>query len=212
MWSRPGLARAGLDLAGPVSRLFPVGPAPLAARPFRQRVRRGDAAAEPATIFASCLVDRLMPEAGEALNRILLAAGLRVEFPPDQWCCGLICSNAGDFERGGGLFRRLAASLEASEGPIVTPSASCFGAVTIDSADWDGDGHPATAAVRARMRDSTRFVLDLLEARPSLVAPAPKPRLRIAYHDSCQSKRQLGLVAEPRRVLELAGYEVVEVP
>jgi Fe-S oxidoreductase len=62
------------------------------------------------------------------------------------------------------------------------------------------------------MRDSTRFVLELLESRPALVRPAPEPRPRIAYHDSCQSKRQLGLVAEPRRVLELAGYEVVDLP
>ena len=36
--------------------------------------------------------------------------------------------------------------------------------------------------------------------------------LKIAYHDSCQSLRQLGLKREPRRVLELAGYEVVDLP
>ena len=36
--------------------------------------------------------------------------------------------------------------------------------------------------------------------------------LKIAYHDSCQSLRQLGLKSEPRRVLELAGYEVVDLP
>jgi Fe-S oxidoreductase len=36
--------------------------------------------------------------------------------------------------------------------------------------------------------------------------------LKIAYHDSCQSLRQLGLKSEPRRLLELAGYEVVDLP
>src|SRR5256712_14049813 len=36
--------------------------------------------------------------------------------------------------------------------------------------------------------------------------------LKVAYHDSCQSLRQLGLKDEPRRVLELAGYEVVDLP
>src|SRR5213078_4029713 len=36
--------------------------------------------------------------------------------------------------------------------------------------------------------------------------------LKIAYHDSCQSLRQLGLKDEPRRVLELCGYEVVDLP
>ena len=211
LWSRPGLARAGMGLAGPVSRLFPVGPAPLASPPFRDRVRTGGRG-EPATIFASCLVDRLMPEAGEALNRILLAAGHRVEYPRDQWCCGLICANAGDFARGAGLFRRLVETLGASTGPIVTPSASCFGAVTLDSAEWEAAAPDGAAAVRERLRDSTRFVLELLEARPELVRPQEGRRRRVAYHDSCQSLRQLGLSAEPRRLLELAGYEVVDLP
>ena len=161
------------------------------------------------TIFASCLVDRIMPEAGQALNRILRSAGYRVEFPERQWCCGLICSNAGDFESGAHLFGRLVSALEASHGPIVTPSASCYGAATIDSAEW-GAGGGGVEAVRQRLRDSTRFVLELLETRPSLVRAANGLRPRVAYHDSCQTKRQLGLIKEPRRVLELAGYEVVE--
>src|SRR5262249_55979450 len=111
------------------------------------------------------------------------------------------------------LLDRLVAALAGSEGPIVTPSSSCFGAVTIDSLEWDGTAAPGAAgAGRGGMRDSTRFVLDLLEARPPLVRPAPASPVRVAYHDSCQTKRQLGLVAEPRRVLELAGYEVVDLP
>jgi Fe-S oxidoreductase len=203
VWSRPGLAQAGMRLAAPLG----IGPMPLAPRPYRSRARPGGDG-PPVTVFASCLVDRMLPEAGVALERILRAAGHRVEFPRDQWCCGLISGNAGDFAGGARLFERLARTLAASDGPIVTPSASCFGAVTIDSLEW-GAGAPEAAAVRERMRDSTRFVLELLEARPSLVAGAGG---RVAYHDSCQTKRQLGLVAEPRRVLELAGYEVVDLP
>src|SRR5438093_3069924 len=202
-----------MGLAAPLSRLFPVGPAPLAAKPFRSLVETGgDGDRGPATIFASCLVDRMLPEAGTALNRILAAAGYRVEFPRDQWCCGLICANAGDFERGARLSRDLTAALAFSHGPIVTPSASCFGAFTMDAQEW-GERTPESAEVASRMIDSTRFVLRLLEERPDLVLPAPVAgRPRVAYHDSCQTRRQLGLVAEPRRVLELAGYEVVDLP
>jgi Fe-S oxidoreductase len=61
------------------------------------------------------------------------------------------------------------------------------------------------------MRDSTRFALELLEAKPQLV-DAQLAGPKIAYHDSCQSLRQLGLKSEPRRLLELAGYEVVDLP
>jgi iron-sulfur cluster protein len=212
-WVQPRLAQSGMSLASALSRLFPVGPAPLAARPFRSLVETGgEDGGGPATIFASCLVDRLVPEAGVALNRVLRAAGFRVEFPRDQWCCGLICANAGDFEKGARLSSDLAAVLAGSDGPIVTPSASCFGAFTIDAQEW-GERPPQAAQVAARMVDSTRFVLRLLEERPDLVLPAPDSgRPRVAYHDSCQTQRQLGLVAEPRRVLELAGFEVVDLP
>jgi Fe-S oxidoreductase len=61
------------------------------------------------------------------------------------------------------------------------------------------------------MRDSTRFALQLLQSNPRLV-DRDGMSLKIAYHDSCQSLRQLGLKSEPRRLLELAGYEVVDLP
>jgi Fe-S oxidoreductase len=154
------------------------------------------------------MVDRMMPEAAVALRQIADTAGYRVEFPKGQWCCGLIAANAGDFAGGAGLHRQLAQSLGDSKGPIVTPSASCFGAFTIDAQDW---GAPANEPLRSRFRDSTRFALELLTQRPELIEPVGA-RPMVAYHDSCQSLRQLGLKAEPRRLLELAGYEVVEIP
>jgi L-lactate dehydrogenase complex protein LldF len=207
------LVDPALRLAAPFSGLVPGAPAALATKPYRDRVQPtppGDSLGPTATIFASCLVDRILPGEGEALERILKAAGYRVAFPEDQWCCGLICANAGKFELGAKLSRQLHTALEGSLGPIITPSASCFGAFTMDAAEWGVDTE-GREAVASRMRDSTRFVLELLEERPDLVS-RDLPRTRIAYHDSCQSLRQLGLKAEPRRVLELAGYEVVELP
>ncbi len=211
-WAAGALGQASIGLAAPLSHLVPAGPVQLASPPLRRRLLPGGPeAAAPATIFASCLVDRVLPEAGLALNRILRAAGYRVEFPKKQWCCGLICANAGDFVKGSRLDRQLTRALAESEGPIITPSASCYGAFTMDAGEW-GERSPQAEQVAERMRDSTRFVLQLLEERPELVASSPEERLQVAYHDSCQSKRQLGLVEEPRRVLELAGYEVIGLP
>ena len=207
LWKRPQLADAVMRSAAPFTRLVPGTPR-LASTPFRDRVRGGDGGGEPLTIFASCLGDRAWPQAASALERIARAAGYTVGFPKEQWCCGLIAANAGDFATGNKLTTHLAAALRDSKGPIVTPSASCFGAFTIDAADW---GAPPSAEVRERMRDSTRFTLELLESRPNLVDPE-QMSLKIAYHDSCQSLRQLGLKSEPRRLLELAGYEVVDLP
>lgn len=207
-WKHPGLARTALRTG---ATLAPeLSPMPLARKPFRSRVDAGGEGA-PVTIFASCMVDRMTPDAGVALQRILKAAGHRVEFPRGQWCCGLMCANSGDTAGARSLEGHLLHHLARSEGPIVTPSASCFGALTQDAPSW-GDVPEEWEGVTQRLRDSTRFVLDLLTQRPELVRPVEGERPRIAYHDSCQTKRQLGLVAEPRRVLELAGYEVVEMP
>ncbi len=205
VWSRPALAGAALS----AGRVAPVGPVKLAPKTFHQQVRTGGGG-DPLTIFASCLVDRVLPEAGLALERIARAAGYRIEYPSGQWCCGLMPANAGDFEKGVTLNGKLIEALKDAPGPIVTPSASCFGAVTMDAEDW-GQRDPALGGVAGRMRDSTRFALGLLETRPDLVAGGGQ-RPRVAYHDSCQSLRQLGLKSEPRRLLELAGYDVVDLP
>ncbi len=207
MWERPQLADRLMRTAAPFSRLVPGTPR-LARTPYRDRVRPSTVDGEPLTIFASCLADRAWPDAAVALERIATSAGFQVGFPKDQWCCGLIAANAGDFEGAHKLTTSLAQSLQDSKGPIVTPSASCFGAITIDSPDW---GPVPNRSLHGRMRDSTRFVLELLAANPELVEQ-DRMSLKIAYHDSCQSLRQLGLKDEPRRVLELAGYEVVDIP
>jgi iron-sulfur cluster protein len=207
MWQRPQLADRVMRTAAPFSRLVPSAPR-LASTPYRDRFRETAAGGEPMTIFASCMVDRMWPQAGVALECLAAAAGFQVGFPKEQWCCGLVAANAGEFKAGAALSAELTAALRDSKGPIVTPSASCFGAYTIDATDWGAAGDES---VRARFRDSTRFALELLESNPKLVHQ-DHMSLKVAYHDSCQTLRQLGLKSEPRRVLELAGFEVVDLP
>ncbi len=211
VWERPALADSLLRAGAPFRRLIPGAP-PLARVPYRDRADGAVAGqgrgGEPLTIFASCMVDRMLPAAAVALQEIATAAGYEVGFPKGQWCCGLIAANAGDFAGGAELHADLAASLGDSKGLIVTPSASCFGAFTIDAPDW---GSPTNEPLSSRFRDSTRFALDLLTERPAIVRET-ETGLKVAYHDSCQTLRQLGLKTEPRRLLGLAGYEVVDIP
>jgi iron-sulfur cluster protein len=208
-WKHEGIADQVLRAGALVSGLAPAQPR-LARVPFRDTVGASPEGhgQRPLTIFASCMVDRMLPQAAGALRQIADMAGYTVEFPKGQWCCGLIAANAGDFSGGAKLHDALARSLGNSKGPIVTPSASCFGAFTIDAPDW---GAAADEPLRSRFRDSVRFALELLTERPELAGRAAA-RPKVAYHDSCQSLRQLRLKSEPRRLLELAGYEVVDIP
>src|SRR5438876_10752139 len=195
LWKRPLLADALMRTAAPFSGLVP-GTPKLARTPYRDQAREADVDGEPLTIFASCLADRAWPASAVALERVAAAAGFKGGFPKDQWCCGLIAANAGDFKTAHKLTTKLAQSLRDSKGLIVTPSASCFGAFTIDSPDWGG---APDRELQTRFRDSTRFVLELLAGRPELVR-ADQMSLKIAYHDSCQTLRQLGLKSEPRQL------------
>src|SRR5712664_1934839 len=173
LWKRPDMADRVLRAGAPFSGLVPGTPR-LTTVPYRDTVVPSDVDGEPLTIFASCMVDRVQPHAAAALERIGVAAGFDVGFPKGQWCCGLMAANAGDFAGACKLNTSLVASLRDSKGPIVTPSASCFGAFTIDAADWGAD---EAGELAPRFRDSTRFVLELLERRPELVrSAADRPR------------------------------------
>jgi Fe-S oxidoreductase len=67
LWPRPRRAQLTMDVGAPFTPQ-------LASPPLQRRLHR-DGAGEPVTLFASCLVDRVMPEVGEALARIVRAAG-----------------------------------------------------------------------------------------------------------------------------------------
>src|SRR6185295_19356596 len=122
VWKRPELADRLLRAGAPLSRLVPGAPR-LARVPYRDLAPASVAGAKPLTLFASCLVDRMLPAAAVALERIATAAGYNVGFSKAQWCCGLIAANAGDFEGADKMQALLSDSLRNSEGPIVTPSA-----------------------------------------------------------------------------------------
>jgi L-lactate dehydrogenase complex protein LldF len=205
LWAHESAARAALRVGAPFN-------ARLAGRPLRSRLpaQSGDPDAPPVTVFASCTVDRMAPDEGVALARVLERAGFRVLLPKAQWCCGLVAANAGDFERGAALATDLARALVRSEGRIVTPSTSCFAAFTSDVPQW-GPDTAERRAVADRLEHATGFVQSLLQQRPDLVRRDGE-RVRVAYHDSCQSLRALGLHDEPRSVLRACGYEVVDLP
>src|SRR5260370_12290185 len=107
---------------------------------------------------------------GEGLEGRAECAGDSVGLPKGQWWWGVISANAGGCASADKLNTTLSESLRDSEGLIVTPSASCFGAFTIDAPEW---GAQIEAGLRHRLRDSTPFPLHLPAEPPHPPPPAP---------------------------------------
>ncbi len=187
----------------------------VAARPlhFRAREITTTNPADPfarVALFPSCIVDRLLPEAGYAAARVLQAFGAEVRLAYADACCGLPHLNGGDRLRAREMAQRAVERLEAVEAErISSPSASC--AITI-SHDYlrllDGEWRARAERVAARITPFTRLA-DELQRRSG--RRGRRLGVRATYHDACQSANVLGVHDEPRRLLrDVAGIEVVE--
>ncbi len=62
--------------------------------------------------FAGCMTDRLYPEMGEAVIKVLKACGVQVTYPQKQNCCGLPALNSGDRPDGAAMARQTITILE----------------------------------------------------------------------------------------------------
>lgn len=163
--------------------------------------------------FAGCMTDRLYPEMGEAVVRVLRALGCDVFFPPAQSCCGLPAINAGDGRAARSMIKQTIQALENVQADyILSGSTSCvvsilqdFPRLLADEPDW----LRRAETFAARVIDFVHF-LDREAALPD-GALADGPRVPVTIHDSCQSHNCLGLARESRRVLrDVLGYPIVE--
>ena len=75
-------------------------------------------------LFVTCLTDSFYPRVGEAVVRVLRHFGCRVQFPPQQTCCGQPAYNSGFHDQAADVARRMVRVFEPYE-TVVTPSASC---------------------------------------------------------------------------------------
>jgi L-lactate dehydrogenase complex protein LldF len=162
--------------------------------------------------FPGCITDRLFPEMGEAVVRLLQATGAEVVVPPGEGCCGLPAENAGDRQRAADMARRTLERLRAARVDyIVSSSTSCTVCIAQDYQHLlrdDPAARQAAAELAPRVIDLTHF-LDERAPLPRGLLRAPQPR--VTYHDACQSFNCLGLGVQPRRlVCEVAGGEIVE--
>lgn len=167
------------------------------------------AAPSRVALFATCLVETMRPSVGFATLKLLKAAGVEVVVPPGQSCCGQPQYNSGDRKGAKRLAKRVIAEFEPYEA-VVIPSGSCAGMVSVhyphlfeDEPQWARRAE----ALAAKTYELTQFLVDVLGVS---AVPGRHPGA-VAYHDSCSSRREMHVHAQPRALLAAAGAEVRDV-
>lgn len=166
-------------------------------------------------LFPGCMTDRMYPEQGQATIKILSALGATVVNPPNLHCCGLIPFNSGDVADAKTLALRTLSQLESlNVDAIISPSASCVAMMAQDYLHLfrnDPEILRRAESLAAKVMDFTRFLVDIAQLQPGTLG-ADHPR-EVTYHDSCQGLNALGLLAEPRYLIEdVMGDRIVELP
>jgi L-lactate dehydrogenase complex protein LldE len=164
-------------------------------------------------MFATCLVDGLMPGVGQATARLLHKLGQDVEFPLAQTCCGQMHINTGYPQLAVPLVENHVRTFEPYDA-VVVPSASCAAAIRHQHAQVTADAGDTALAERAvavanRTHELSEFVVDVLGVED---VGAYYPH-RVTYHPTCHSLRLLKVGDRPLRLLRnVAGLQLVELP
>lgn len=151
-------------------------------------------------LFVTCLVDLMRPRIGFAAIRALEAAGCDVVVPEGQTCCGQPALNSGDRPHAAALAKQTITALEPYDA-VVVPSGSCAGTIRChypEIFEHDPVWLARAQAVAAKTFEIMAYLDDVCGWRPEGVALDATA----TYHDSCSGLRELGIKAQPRRLLK----------
>ncbi len=154
---------------------------------------------EAVYFFGTCLVDLFYPEAGLAGIELLRREGIRVIYPPGQTCCGQPSYNSGYPDEAREVARRMA-DLFPRDYPIVVPSGSCAAMMRRHYPRLFSED-PLRARIEAlvdRVYELTEFLVHVVKVN---LVDRGGP-VRVTWHASCHALRDMGIDAEPRRLLE----------
>jgi L-lactate dehydrogenase complex protein LldE len=165
-----------------------------------------------AALFPTCLGDLITPEVVEHAETALCACGFVVDGVRTGTCCGQPAFNSGFHPQARRVARRTLRALADTDGPIVVPSGSCAAMMRRHWRElFAGDRDEALArGVGVRVIELTAALAPRAERLDARDLRWPG---RVGYHDSCHMLRELGLHAEPRRVLaSVKDLELVPLP
>lgn len=158
-------------------------------------------------LFVTCLVDLIRPRIGFAAAKLIEDGGCVVEVP-EQTCCGQPAFNSGDRSTARAIAEQVIANFEAFD-YVVAPSGSCAAQIRVHYPELFADDPawaPRATALAAKTHELTQFLEGVLKVEIDAAFAG-----RVTYHDSCSGLRELGIKAQPRKLLaQVEGLELVE--
>ena len=159
-----------------------------------------------ASLFATCIIDQIYPEVGEATTRVLRRLGVDLDFPRGQTCCGQPAFNSGYWRDAKPLARRTLRTF-AGDRYVVVPSGSCASMLRVFYAELLEDEPELlaqTEALAPRVYEFSEFVVDVLGVTDldSYLDPDKADSHRtVTYHETCHLRRELGATTQARTLI-----------
>jgi iron-sulfur cluster protein len=161
-------------------------------------------------LFAGCTIDFIYPEQGRVLADLLSAYPVAVEFPKGQTCCGLPLSMAAEEETARRVAKQnLRVFQSGGYDYILTLCASCASHLRHHYPRLlknEHRLHPTLERFTERVIDFSSFMVNVLKMSKDEFKGS---RRKTAYHAPCHLCRGLGVIDEPKKMIELAGLEYV---
>ncbi len=165
-------------------------------------------------LLAGCAQQVLRPEINDATVRMLTRLGVEVVMAPGAGCCGALVHHMGRTEE---AKRQASRTVEAwgrviAQEPVdaIIINASGCGTTVKDYAHLLGSESALTndaVMVAGLAKDITEY---LVKRDPG--PPKQWSSIRVAYHSACSMQHGQRIIDEPRRLLERAGFSVVDIP
>ena len=161
-------------------------------------------------IFIPCFIDQVYPKTGFNMVKVLEKVGCKVNYNPNQTCCGQPAYNAGYFDDAKEVAEKFLSDFSNENRYVVTPSASSAGMVRHGYHTLFAQSQFLNKYLKLQKTvfEFTEFLVDVLGVDK---IEGSRFEGKITYHDACSALRECKIFEAPRKLLKnVQGLQLVE--
>jgi len=162
------------------------------------------------SLFVPCFIDQCYPGIALQAIQLLEKAGCKVNYNPNQTCCGQPAFNSGYWDEAKEVGTKFLEDFSGA-GTVVSLSGSCKGMILNYYNDLFTNSllHNPCRTLQANIFELSEFLVNKLK----FLDFGAELNGKAVYHDSCGALRECGIKSEPRELLKnVKGLELLESP